>query len=1604
MSFVSDPAPWRRHSVFYGRRYIPGYVTFRTIESGQGEAVVRFNTYNVAGEGRSQTIYSVLPQITTVFLHSSVGGNIVHETTKIRDLTSLSNTQLELWGYNFAELPIAREHTNTLHVYVSGNSGVFDSSMYKRVTLNTSLTSKFPPFDAIEVDHTRIPVIDKTKSVTRVSPQSIVYTYKNKLKFRLPYIFEQHGCVDVIVANAVGYTTLRTLTNDLVCAPEPTPTPSPSLTPVPTPTHGPTQTPTPTPVPTIPCPSDDIQLVITTDSNCGCPVSVEWTHPHANTGGYILYRKVNSRDWVELYDWKVTSPWLNKTKKYIDSDVDCKDTYQYKVKVYNDRCDYEFGPVGLMIPTCTPTPTPTPTYMSVEFSLCEPTPTPTPSPTPTLVADEFDLCFTPTPTPTMVVDEFDRCFITPTPSPTPTPTYVAAEFDLCNITPTPTYTPTPTPTFTVTPTPTPTFTVTPTPTPTPTYVAEEFDRCVITPTPSPTPTPTELCQLKQPEQFVNSDITVVTSDVLLVPQLYKDWNIPASAVDSDSISAGKLNSMSYYHTYMMWQYIDTVSYNTYRVEVHTDEEIVMFFNTEVQWSDGNVSSWNKVTGTFDIRTTLQTPTIAGFVVHNNTGLSYCQLRDVEACVPTQTPTPTPTIVVDEFDRCVITPTPSVTPTPTPTFTPTPTPTPTYSPTPTPTPTLVADEFDLCFTPTPTPTPTFSPTPTPTYSPTPTPTFTVTPTPTLTPTPTPTHTVTPTPTYSPTPTPTFTVTPTTTPTPTPTPTFTVTPTPTFTPTPTPTFTVTPSPTPTKGQTTWNASQITDVDIWLDASDTSTIDKYTEPTSGLIENRVVSWNSLSGTVALTPLHNNSNGPKTETTTVNGLNVLSFDGVEDALIVDNYTLPDNFSMLIVSRMDVDSEFDGLVSYGWKSSNTVGEDTRFELVAGSKTEFKGKLNTTGIAVVTDNVELTTQAQEAGIHEIIFDSSAGMLSVYTNTLLGASISIDTKLDSRNKRLFLFSNSEWWNPGNQPSGDIYEFIIVPRVITLNEQAALQGYLINKWGLQDNLPLSHPYRSQRPTLENINDINYIGPPTSLGNNQIVTVGLSELSRGFKLDGNAATLRIDGADYTVENRNNTLIWNDGVNEQVISKPGDYITFKIANQYYQLTFDSIGSIYFSFKPIPSPTPTPTPTPTPSPTPTARLVEFGECVTTPTPTPTPTYTVTPTPTYTVTPTPTPTPTNHCVEYDLCDQYTPTPTPTPTNHCVEYDTCLTPTPTPTLTPTPTNHCVEYDTCTTPTPTPTLTPTPTNHCVEYDTCTTPTPTPTDRCIEYDTCTTSTPTPTPTSTVTPTPTPTPTSFDGLDFNLEFDSRYTDAQRNIIITAVSRWREIIKIHDLTYTLNCELHDSGPGGGLAFAGPTMINVETKLPTSGRMSFDLQDLNGSGANLDGQIIPGTGYSKMYYTALHEIAHALGLGTFWQLAIYYSNGQPLLERNWLYDAVTMQPLPDDADLLTGSERPIYVGPVGSAGVREFNKIANITALGVPIEDDGGPGTALGHLEEGHETISIPLADGSYIMTETGMGNEIMTGWIDSGDMPISKITVGMLEDIGWSVNYNAADPFTLDL
>ena len=84
--------------------------------------------------------------------------------------------------------------------------------------------------------------------------------------------------------------------------------------------------------------------------------------------------------------------------------------------------------------------------------------------------------------------------------------------------------------------------------------------------------------------------------------------------------------------------------------------------------------------------------------------------------------------------------------------------------------------------------------------------------------------------------------------------------------------------------------------------------------------------------------------------------------------------------------------------------------------------------------------------------------------------------------------------------------------------------------------------------------------------------------------------------------------------------------------------------------------------------------------------------------------------------------------------------------------------------------------------------------------------------------------------------------------------------------------------------------------------------------------------------------------------------------------------------------------------------IGIPMEDDGGSGTANVHAEEGHEGATS--SNDRYIngIFHPGLDDELMTGWLESSPTttPLSRISLGFLEDIGYTVDYNLADEYVL--
>lgn len=214
---------------------------------------------------------------------------------------------------------------------------------------------------------------------------------------------------------------------------------------------------------------------------------------------------------------------------------------------------------------------------------------------------------------------------------------------------------------------------------------------------------------------------------------------------------------------------------------------------------------------------------------------------------------------------------------------------------------------------------------------------------------------------------------------------------------------------------------------------------------------------------------------------------------------------------------------------------------------------------------------------------------------------------------------------------------------------------------------------------------------------------------------------------------------------------------------------------------------------------------------------------------------------------------------------------------------------------------------------------------------------------------------FQIDLQFLGGLDLAQQAIFRQAAARWGQLI-VGDLpnVYTARGVIDDvliavagtiiDGPGGVLGMSAPDGFRGGTVLPYHGVMYFDAFDL----ANLY-----ATG--NLRSVILHEMGHILGLGTIWEY------------RHMLAGA--------------GGPNPMFMGRWATA---VYNAIFHRNAVGVPVENSGGPGTQDGHWRE-----SI-------------LGRELMTGYLNyGGPNPLSMITLASLGDLGYKVNMYAADPFS---
>ena len=206
----------------------------------------------------------------------------------------------------------------------------------------------------------------------------------------------------------------------------------------------------------------------------------------------------------------------------------------------------------------------------------------------------------------------------------------------------------------------------------------------------------------------------------------------------------------------------------------------------------------------------------------------------------------------------------------------------------------------------------------------------------------------------------------------------------------------------------------------------------------------------------------------------------------------------------------------------------------------------------------------------------------------------------------------------------------------------------------------------------------------------------------------------------------------------------------------------------------------------------------------------------------------------------------------------------------------------------------------------------------------------------------------------------AQKKAFKSAADRWTKVIVGDVPSVMVDGEVIDDllilaqgvpidGAGGILGQAGPTHLRpasagVNAFLPAKGTMSFDTADLAAMQAN-------GT----LLDVITHEMGHVIGIGTIWP------------HKHLLAGATTGNPT-----------------FTGTTAKKEYGVLKGTGPAAVPVENTGGAGTKNSHWRE------------------TVFKNELMSGFIAAAGNPLSRVTAGSLKDLGYVVNMNAAEPYTL--
>jgi len=274
----------------------------------------------------------------------------------------------------------------------------------------------------------------------------------------------------------------------------------------------------------------------------------------------------------------------------------------------------------------------------------------------------------------------------------------------------------------------------------------------------------------------------------------------------------------------------------------------------------------------------------------------------------------------------------------------------------------------------------------------------------------------------------------------------------------------------GPALWTPADITTA-LWLDAADASTI---TESSGAVSE-----WRDKSGGATNFTQGTADARPATGSATLNGKNVLKFDGGDTLLAgdaLDNVWTGAAFHLFCVAKNDNVTSSNGAIL----TKTATGADNQrafayyirtsklqlathytldifnFTVVDGS-TSISNSAWTIGTAAYTStgsgSANTTSRVQmtvDGADQTEVVNSFAGNLGTIQNGT--AQLAVGS-----------IAGTSGTTNGSPLAGAIGEIIVTASVLSTLNRQKIEGYLAHKWGLTANLPNDHPYKTAAPTV-------------------------------------------------------------------------------------------------------------------------------------------------------------------------------------------------------------------------------------------------------------------------------------------------------------------------------------------------------------------------------------------------------------------------------------------------------------------------------------------------------------------------------------------------------------